>query len=671
MQPSPRQTIAGAFAARHELTPAKIKLLALLVLLAGHVVASLWFIVPGYLSIDEALYHLMLKNFANTGGLEIWTGYQEFPSLELSHQFLRVHFGRPVSQYPYLFPVVALPFFKLAGFYGLFLLNSLAFVGVVVLCFATAQRLFGDIDLSLNACLVLILATFAWEYSQAAWPHETSLLFITGAFYLAVRAFFAMPGKQRWMFSLAAGLVAGFAPGIRMDAFLLLPCILLPFLFARPWRPVEALLICLAAVPGVSILAVTNYIKFGVLSPFSYGTGPTGHTPAIPLTLVAAASAILFGAWVVTREAFMSAIRGRGRGALGIAAAALILVVLVPQLRHLVYKILNGANMMLVDLRVLDIHAVEQALGRTSQGGLVYIGALKKSLLQSMPYLVVLVLPLIALFKRGKDFAALSMLFLPLAVVTSFFAYSQDHGGLCLNLRFFLPALPFTSILAAYAMRRMHSEWGAGIGPLGWAGLILLTAAAYFFVMEDVPLTLDELEFALLVVPLLMAGFLLLLLLAGEFLKVQGAELLQKAAWVLLIVALTWSGAVAFCYDFPHHRRQRVTNYFLGEHALRVIPPDSVFFTAPYIDPFMRLIEKDGVRIALPGQDNFQDFPGIVAFYLEKGKRVFAVFPIQYWKRLNEGSLSNYTVTPLLRFPGSYMAEISAKTEAKDAPEDG
>jgi hypothetical protein len=174
-----------------------------------------------------------------------------------------------------------------------------------------------------------------------------------------------------------------------------------------------------------------------------------------------------------------------------------------------------------------------------------------------------------------------------------------------------------------------------------------------------------------LVLPLLIAGCFLALLSAGFFLKSEGADVLRSAAWAVLIVAFVWSGAVAFFYDFPHHRRQRVTNYFLGQQALRVIPPDSVFFTAPYIDPFMRLIEKDNVRIALPGQDNFQDFPRIVAFYLEKGKRVFAVFPIQYWKRLNEGSLSNYTVTPLLQFPGSYIAEISLKTEAKDAPGDG
>jgi len=197
-----------------------------------------------------------------------------------------------------------------------------------------------------------------------------------------------------------------------------------------------------------------------------------------------------------------------------------------------------------------------------------------------------------------------------------------------------------------------------------------LTAGAYLLFVEDLIRSPWELEFALLAVPLLMAGFLLCLLVAGELLKVQGVELLQRGAWALLIVALTWSAAVAFSYDYPRHMRQRATNYSVGEQALRVVPPDSVFFTAPYIDPFMRLIEQDRVRIALPGLDNFADFPKIVEFYLNKGKRVFAVFPNKFWKTLKQGSLAAYKMTPVLQFPGSHMAEISRKSKESEGPED-
>lgn len=668
VMPSLEQTKRGASDVWNNLTSTKFKIFVLIVLAVAHLVATVWLVAPGYLSIDEAIYHLMLKNFAATGGLEIWTGYQEFPSWELAHQFLRVHFGRPVSQYPYLFPVVGLPFFKLAGFYGLFILNSLAFVGVVALCFALAHTLFGDTDLALNSCLVLILSTFAWEYSQAAWPHMTSLLFIMAAFYLVVRAFFGNPGRVRWLSAIGAGLIAGFAPGIRMDAFLFLPCLLLPFLFAKPWRPMEAILICLAAAPGVAVLSVTNYVKFGVLSPISYGTALSGDTPSVPIPLVAGAGGVLLAAWVMTREALTPIMRHRGRIFLGAVIAGLILLVLVPQLRDTLVRVLKGVKIMWVDLRFLDPHAVEQALSRTPQGGLLYMGALKKSLLQSMPYLAVLALPLVMLARRTEDFGRLVILLLPLAILTSFFAYTRDHGGLCLNLRFFLPVLPFTSILTAYAMRHMQSQWQMRFGPVGWVSLIVLTLAAYILFVGHLIRSWQEMEFVLLVIPLLMCGFLLCLLVAGELLKVQAVELLQKAAWTLLIVALTWSSAVAFFYDYPRHRRQRATNYSVGGQALRVVPPDSVLFTAPYIDPFMRLIEQDRVRIALPGLDNFADFPRIVEFYLNKGKRVFAVFPNKFWKTLKQGSLAGYKMTPVLQFPGSHMAEISRKPEASKDP---
>jgi len=668
-QPSFEETRSGPFEALNALTSTRFKILALVVLGLAHFAASIWFVAPGYLSIDEAIYHMMLKNFAATGGLEVWTGYQEFPSWELAHQFLRIHFGRPVSQYPYLFPVLGLPFFKLAGFYGLFILNSLAFVGVAALCFGVAYTFFKDVDLALNSCLVLILCTFAWEYSQAGWPHTISLLFILGAFYSAIKAFLNEPPSRRWLYALAAGLVAGFAPGIRMDAFLILPCILLPFLFAKPWRPMEAILICLAAAPGLTILSITNYIKFGVMSPFSYGTALSGHTPSVPIPLVVGAGGVILAVWVITREALAPVTRYRWRVLLGAVLAGLILLVLVPQLRETAVKELNGVNIMWVDLRFLDLNAVEPALSRTPQGGLMYMRALKKSLLQSMPYLAVLVLPLIAVMRRKEDFARLVILLLPLAVITSFFAYTKDHGGLCLNLRFFLPVLPFTSILTAYAMRHMHTKWKMQIAPVSWICLILLTIAAYLLFVEDLISSLEEMEFALLVVPLLISGFLLCLLVSGEVLKVQGAELLQKGAWTLLIVALSWSTAVAFSYDYPRHREQRAKNYSIGGQALQIVPPDSVFFTAPYIDPFLRLIEQDRVRIALPAQDNFADFPKIVEFYLNKGKRVFAIFPNRFWTTLKEGPLAPYRITPVMRFPGSHMAEISLKPEGPTDPD--
>ena len=41
-----------------------------LLLLFAHILISLFTIIPGYLSIDEITYHLMAKNFSESGGFE-------------------------------------------------------------------------------------------------------------------------------------------------------------------------------------------------------------------------------------------------------------------------------------------------------------------------------------------------------------------------------------------------------------------------------------------------------------------------------------------------------------------------------------------------------------------------------------------------------------------------
>jgi hypothetical protein len=180
--------------------------------------------------------------------------------------------------------------------------------------------------------------------------------------------------------------------------------------------------------------------------------------------------------------------------------------------------------------------------------------------------------------------------------------------------------------------------------------------------------SLEDREFALMIVPLLIAGFLLALLVAGELVRVEGADLLRRGAWLLLIAALTWSGTVAFCYDYPVHREQRIRNQFFGEQVLGIVPPDSVFFTFPYIDPFMRLIEKDRVRIVLPGQDRFRDFPKILDYYQRAGKRMFGVFPPVVWAELKQGPLAEYRIKRLFAFPDAYLAEIIAKNDPPAQP---
>ena len=79
------------------------KIFVLAGLLIFHVSFSLFLLAPGYFTIDEGIYHLMSREFAASGGLTIWNGYEEIASKELVLLTLRVHNESLVAQYPPLF----------------------------------------------------------------------------------------------------------------------------------------------------------------------------------------------------------------------------------------------------------------------------------------------------------------------------------------------------------------------------------------------------------------------------------------------------------------------------------------------------------------------------------------------------------------------------------------
>jgi hypothetical protein len=513
--------------------------------------------------------------------------------------------------------------------------------------------------------LIFILATFAWEYSQAAWPHITSILFLMGSFYLGVRAYYHESGFGAAVVAFASGLVAGFGTGIRIDCFLVIPCLLLPFLFSRPGRPLEAMMIALGSIPGLAVLAVTNYYKFGVMTPLSYGTDFNGYTPSIPMEPVLAAGVAVGLVWLLTRPSTIEFIKAvatlltRAAAVAVLVALILALFVVVPQVRQTAKANLSTFYESVVDMRAVDPETRLPSMERSPGGGVVYVGSLKKALLQSMPYLVILAIPLLKIARRTKESRQLLMLFLvPASVVAFYSCFKCEYGGLCLNYRYFLPILPFTSILVAYSIRELAREWGIPFSLPIVAAIALLTPAAYIWLTAGRSVTLQALEFPILILPLIVAGILLFLLVAGQIVRTEGGRPIRGAAWLILIVAMTWSGLVAFLYDYLRHSTIRFGNYMTDIHALSKVPPDSLFVSAFYLGP--SLIEGDRIRIALPAMDQAKDLPRLIQFHLNAGRRVFGAMSAGAWKTLQAGPMKGLSVQPLVVFPGGleFLGEI-------------
>jgi hypothetical protein len=61
---------------------------------------------------------------------------------------------------------------------------------------------------------------------------------------------------------------------------------------------------------------------------------------------------------------------------------------------------------------------------RTAGGGVVSVGAHRKALLQSMPYLTILLVPLVRIVLAGKDFAKLCILFVVPFTVIGYYSFA-------------------------------------------------------------------------------------------------------------------------------------------------------------------------------------------------------------------------------------------------------
>lgn len=677
--------------------------------LVAHALLAALLVVPGYFAIDEVIYHWMALEVPHTGGLEVRTDYREYPSPEYAHNFLQVHDGRTVPQYPYLFPLLAAPLVRVFGLTGLILLNFVAFPVLLWLTWRLARTLFAGERIAWMACGLLVLGGYAWEYSLAVWPQMVSMALGVAGLLCGVQAMGARDPRARSRSAFLAGLLVGLNLGVRIDTVTLPAALLLAFAFARPWRPREILALVLGCLPGLMVLAATNQVKFGTMSPFSYGTQSgtklSVQSPLVGLGVVVA----LTIAWLLTRGRFWPW-TCRHRWVLAGAAVLMSAALLgVPAARGVVLRLVDNGWNKFIDATAFDRSMAGAALRRTPDGGMVYLESLKQGWLQGMPWLAMLVAPLLALgsrgvrhrlagapsagapglmagagvqqmdhgtVRRGRDGsdaeregtpaaaearlpspeAAIALLFLPVLTMGGMMALVRFHGGLSLNQRYLLPLLPFVSLLGAWTLDGLALAGVRRPKPALIGGLAVLTSSALWLLVERVVPRADQQGFVLMRWPLILAavialGTLTVLIPEGRSWPPRATR--RAAALILgpaLVVAVSWAFAMSFLYDLPRHRLQRISNLEVARVVKPLVPPGSAFFSAPYLDPFYALIEVPQVRVLFPSRDKFRDFPAIVDFHLQAGRPVYGVFRLSEWRRLLEGPLAGKASTPVYTF---------------------
>ncbi len=604
-------------------------LLVLLALVFGWVAA-------GPLSIDEVTYHRMTHALAGGHGFFLDNGYETFRSEELTTLFVNATAGgRLAAQYPYGAPMLALPFYAVAGPVGMFLVNALAFVASVWLCHRIACQLLRDRKVALLASALLVVSYFS-EYALASWPHATSVAATLGAMTLAIDAY--QRNRHGLLRCVGAGLLAGVGATLRLDTLFCVPAIAAPFLLASPTRVRQLLAIAVGLMPGGAFIAITNYARWGTLSPVSYGptAPPATKFLAFGVVAVLATAAI----WGLTRPAAIAWIRRRAKLAwLGLLGVVLVVLVIPRGLAAV-----RGIATITLDLRLL-----EHANSHSDTSAVIYVGGLKRALLQSCPFLVLALLPLAsAIRNRTERFAIGWLSALPLILV-AFYGSSSWHGGLCLNMRYLLPALPFLCVLSARGLLDLASgRWRV-------RAIVLAAtcgAAAYTLAL---PSSLAGRELFLLTIPLVLTAATVVLALCA-----MRWSSLAAGAMISAGLCVGWSAA-ATVHDATWSRTLRLANYQIAKEVGTRLPDGALLFV-DLPDPFFGAIEyAHDLHIAQPFRDRFVDVHRLVAEHLRRGRGIFAALPPLAWDALHrQGGLRDTTLRPIGKVGPYLFGEIQA-----------
>jgi hypothetical protein len=305
----------------------------------------------------------------------------------------------------------------------------------------------------------------------------------------------------------------------------------------------------------------------------------------------------------------------------------------------------DGFWQIVVDLRIRDLGIAEPALGRSERGAMLYLGGVKKSLLQSCPYLVVLPFALWTALRTSPPHHRagrwpLALLMMVPATYLAFFSYLAWHGSIALNMRYLNPALPSLALLAAVHWQRVSAHLAAVRRQALVFVLVLVAGCAAF----SRPFRIYQQEALFLDLPLLLAVCLLAFEVLRSFdrLSATGAKI---SAWVL-ITTIAFSGSLTFARDYPAAAGQRNRQLVVTEQLVPLVKADSIVFT-DVPDICWGLLEVDKVRIARPDLDGYTTFAALARFHLRAGRTAYlALTPGQFDKARGRGIFEGFTLAP-------------------------
>jgi len=551
------------------MTERRALLLVLLLLGAAAALA----ILPGVFTIDEDNYLAWVVSL-RAGGLSLpgTGGLPWSPELLFFDPAASVRApGAIASVVPPLYALFAMPF-SVLGFFGLALPNLAAWLVTTALVYRSARRLGTSQAAAWIGALAFALAGFSVEYAVGVWPHSLSACLCFAAFVTAQRA--ADKGRTGWAW--LAGLLAGLAAGVRYQNAVMAGMIGLVLLATSVRRFRSAIGFGLGIFLPVSISTVANGLRAGIWHPFSKGRGY--------------ASVAGLAASVSPWDPFRSAI---GR---------------------------------VVDFSIYPQNALWTDMGARygQSGALLLLSAVKKALLQSAPWMLVITAAACLSWsgwsrREAKDSSrttARSIAFIIAGMVVLFgLAGTGRQEGWSHSQRYLFDLVPFAALMVAILVDRFGLHWKeVALG--GGAGGLLAAIPLSFS-----PASLTR-QWSLLRVPLVLALLATLLWLAAR----RWTLFRRPAAWGLG-ACLGWAAVVHLGDDLPAARAMREMNYSRLQAVETLLPKCRAALFAFKAAPLGPLLLDRDVVLADTAIDDGRDADMLVEAFQRAGRRVFAVLP--------------------------------------------
>ncbi len=420
---------------------------------------------------------------------------------------------------PPLYAPIALPF-SVAGWRGLAFLNTLSFLLAAAVVYLLVRRIATEPSTPWLALCLFVLGGYEFEYAQGVWPHMLSVALCMGAIYLVHSVWQELSVRS----AVWAGVLFGIACGIREQNIFLAACAGVSLLFIGRRRLVTAASYAGGVALPLAVSSTINFFRLGLWFPAPKAIAYSGMVTASAHT----------GSWLEPFKVFW-------------------------------VKIIDYSTFALFrDPSVFVDYSREP-----STGAYLVAGVVKKSLLQSSPWIALaLIIALAAWFteygsneKTRRAIRGFSLLLIPTLAAFSCAGFRTD--GLSFNQRYLLELIPVAAVLVALCLDGLSLSVPGVVAGFLVAGLLF--AATLIFPWAG------GLHVATLRLPLYLA---MLLILGWSF---RTRPRIRPLLAVAVGLCIGWSLAME-AIDLQASRTIRTRSAVVLDSLDRVLPDHSALF---------------------------------------------------------------------------------------------